>query len=231
MDFLKRRPLWTALGGLVCFLVAFALVWGFAGRFRSGENRQVAGDILRVAAPEAAQPREGETASPSVPPEATPDWIVYVTGEVRHPGIVRVPPESRVYEAVDKAGGLTEKADPEGVNLAALLRDGDHVRVPEKGAPPAVGGSAAGSPAPRSTTKETEGVRGGASPQTATVDPNRATAKELEALPGVGPKTGEAIVAFREANGPFRVPEDLLRVKGIGPKKLEQMRPFLRLSP
>ena len=57
------------------------------------------------------------------------------------------------------------------------------------------------------------------------------TAKELEALPGVGPKTGEAIVAFREANGPFRVPEDLLRVKGIGPKKLEQMRPFLRLSP
>ena len=99
MDFLKRRPFWTALGGLVCFLVAFALVWGFAGRFRSGENRQVAGDILRVAAPEAAQPREGETAPPSLPPEATPDWIVYVTGEVRHPGIVRVPPESRVYEA------------------------------------------------------------------------------------------------------------------------------------
>ena len=63
------------------------------------------------------------------------------------------------------------------------------------------------------------------------MDPNRASVAELEALPGVGPKTAAAIVAAREAQGPFRAPEDLLRVKGIGPKKLEQMRPFLDLAP
>ena len=225
--FRDRRGLWTALGGGICFLLAFGLVWGFAGRFRSGENLHEAGDIHRVG-------RGTPTPAPILPPppevratvpSSAPEWVVYVTGEVRRPGIVRLPPDSRVYQAVDRAGGFTAAADPEGVNLAAPLRDGDHVRVPPRGAPPRASSSP---PSPGTPIPLKPRPSGG---ETLRVDPNRASVAELEALPGVGPKTAAAIVAAREAQGPFRAPEDLLRVKGIGPKKLEQMRPFLDLAP
>jgi competence ComEA-like helix-hairpin-helix protein len=62
------------------------------------------------------------------------------------------------------------------------------------------------------------------------LDPNRANAAELDRLPGVGPSTAEALVRSREAEGPFRVPEDLLRVRGIGPSLLARIRPHLDLD-
>jgi competence protein ComEA len=63
------------------------------------------------------------------------------------------------------------------------------------------------------------------------LDPNRATAPELDRLPGVGPAIAEALVRSREADGPFRGPEDLLRVRGVGPVLLERIRPYLALAP
>ena len=63
-----------------------------------------------------------------------------------------------------------------------------------------------------------------------TVNPNTATAEELKQIPGIGPKTAEAIILERETNGPFRYPEDLMSVSGIGPKKLESFLPYLDFS-
>nr|MBP8785427.1 ComEA family DNA-binding protein [Synergistaceae bacterium] len=131
---------------------------------------------------------------------------VYVTGSVKQPGVYEVPPDSRVHYAVERAGGFSAMADPEGVNLAEKLSDGAHIRVPAKGEAHASG---AGNAAASSTGR---------------VDINSASVTELQTLPGVGPKTAEAIIANREAMGRFVQVDDLMRVKGIGPKRMEQLR-------
>lgn len=129
--------------------------------------------------------------------------MVHVSGEVRVPGLVRLPEGARVGEAVAAAGGVTPLADLSSVNLAAPLADGQQVAVPGRGRSDP--GPAAGSGVGR-------------------VRLNSATAAELEALPGVGPVLAGRIVAHREAHGPFASVEDLLDVPGIGEAKLAALR-------
>jgi competence protein ComEA len=139
-------------------------------------------------------------------PSATPAPItVYVTGAVAQPAaLVSLPAGSRVQDAITAAGGASATADLSAVNLAARLRDGDQVHVPETG--------------------ETTAL---ATPNTNTVFINTATAAELEALPDVGPALAAAIIAWRDANGPFRTLDDLDSVDGIGPRLLEMLTPII----
>ena len=132
--------------------------------------------------------------------------VVDVTGAVRRPGVYRLPAGARVEQAVRRAGGVTRKADPAGVNLAAKLADGQQVVVPAR-----VPAAAPGAPA---TTAP-------AGP----VSLNSATAEQLDQLDGVGPATAAKIIAWRTANGGFSSVDDLGQVAGIGPKKLEALRP------
>lgn len=138
---------------------------------------------------------------------------VHVTGAVARPGVYALPPGSRVQDALQAAGGPTEDADLERLNLARRLQDGEQVRVPRRSTPqpPALAGTA--TPA--------------ASPEALKININTATAQELEALPGIGPTLAQRIVAYREANGPFTSIEQLLEVKGIGPVLLEKIRPYI----
>jgi competence protein ComEA len=135
--------------------------------------------------------------------------------------VVTVPGGSRVADALAAAGGLRTDADPDRLNLAAVLRDGERVAVPVAGQPAPVlaegGGGSAGGPG---------GTGGGSGDDkvVGTVDLNTATEAELEGLPGVGPSTAAAIVEHRTSSGPFRSVEDLLDVRGIGDAKLEQLR-------
>jgi competence protein ComEA len=136
-------------------------------------------------------------------PPATPtaaSITVHVAGAVAMPGLVSVDDEARIADAVAAAGGAVVTADLGELNLAAPLRDGDRIDVPYRGE--AVSEKAAD---------------GG-------VDLNRATAGELENLPGVGPVLAERIVLHRELYGPFNTVEDLLDVSGIGEAKLAQIR-------
>ncbi len=139
-------------------------------------------------------------------PSATPAPItVYVTGAVAQPAaLVSLPAGSRVQDAITAAGGASATADLSAVNLAARLRDGDQVHVPETG---------------ETTTLAT--------PNTNTVFINTATAAELEALPDVGPALAAAIIAWRDANGPVRTLDDLDSVDGIGPRLLEMLTPII----
>lgn len=130
---------------------------------------------------------------------------VHVAGWVRSPGVVRLPEDSIVADAVEAAGGLRPGAASHSLNLAAPLSGGDQVYV---GGPDEVGERPADS-----------GI----------VSVNRATASDLETLPGVGPVLAERIVAYREANGPFEEVEDLLDVPGIGESKLASMRDAIRI--
>jgi competence protein ComEA len=135
--------------------------------------------------------------------------VVHVAGAVARPGLYRLPGGSRVDAAVDVAGGPARDADLDALNLAAPLTDGERVYVPAAGevvAPPAGAASAGTTTVP------------------GPLDINRATAEQLDALPGIGPATAQAIVAHRESNGPFASVDELEDVRGIGPAKLDAIR-------
>lgn len=131
--------------------------------------------------------------------------VVHVDGAVGAPGVYELATGSRVADAVELAGGLTEKADTSTLNLALVLTDGEKVYVPEEG-----------EAAPQVSTGETSSSGG-------LININTATADELETLPGIGEATAAAIIEDRESNGPFSAPEDLMRVSGIGEKKFARI--------
>jgi competence protein ComEA len=146
--------------------------------------------------------------------------VVHVAGAVVRPGLVEVDTGARVADALAAAGGAAPTADLDRVNLASPLADGMRVYVPAVGQtdiPVAVGGSG-----PASGT----GGSGSTDPSTpaAPVDLNSATEAQLETLPGVGPATAAAILAYRSAHGPFADVDSLDEVRGIGPAKLGQLR-------
>jgi competence protein ComEA len=147
-----------------------------------------------------------ETTMPTRPPEI--DLVIHVAGAVGQPGVYALGPGSRVLDAIDAAGGALSEADLDQLNLAAELRDGVQVRVPLVGE---ILTSARGFDFAGLDSGETDGP----------VDINRSNARQLEALPGIGPSTAAAIVAYRDDNGAFGSVDGLLSVPGIGPAKLE----------
>ena len=151
---------------------------------------------------------------------AAVDVLVHVAGAVVHPGVYRLAAGSRVVDAVLAAGGVSAEADGDGVNQAQVLQDGERVYVPsvaEQVSVPA--GVSGGTGAPGAGA----GAGAAASPP-APVDLNAAGAAQLDLLPGIGPSTAAAIVAYREAHGPFATVDDLADVRGIGPAKLDALR-------
>jgi len=159
--------------------------------------------------------------------------VVYVSGAVKAPGVYTLAAGSRVDDAVRAAGGLTERAESAGTNLAAQLSDGEHVHVaatgesapsgalgPSSGSDAAGGKKGAGASGKGAGKKAAAGQKAGA----AKVNVNTAGAEELQTLPGVGPATAKAIIAWREENGRFRSVDDLLDVSGIGKATLAKFR-------
>lgn len=181
------------------------------------------GDVLAPAqaAPLAPQGTEGGTSSvaPGVAPSE--EMVVQAAGAVGRPGVYRLPEGSRVDDLVREAAGLTPEADPDRVNLAAPLHDGERIWIPrvgEEDAPEVVAGSGGG-PAPPGG----DGSAAAAGP----VNLNTATASDLEALPGIGPATASAILAHRDQIGSFGSVDELIDVRGIGDAKMEQLRPLV----
>jgi competence protein ComEA len=153
--------------------------------------------------------------------------VVYVAGEVRKPGLYPLRAGARVGDAVAAAGGARPGADPVAVNLAAHVADGDEIVVPKLGAaaaaPPHPRRSAAG---PRRRAGKGRPHRSATAPASI-VDLNSADAETLASLPGIGPGLAERIVAFREANGPFASPDELLDVAGFTDRRLDAVLPYV----
>ncbi len=164
------------------------------------------------------------------PAAATPsgELTVHVVGLVKKPGLYKLPTGSRVQDAIDRAGGPGAHADLESINLAQRLEDGVQIRVSKIGTAPQV--EALGSfSAPGGAAGSSSGSRGSARPAPKSISLNSASAGELDRLPGVGPSTAAKILEYRRAHGGFASIDELLAVKGIGTKKLKDMRPYLRL--
>jgi competence protein ComEA len=151
------------------------------------------------------------TASSPVAAESTGTILVHVAGAVRAPGLYELPEGARVADAIEAAGGGRRAADLDLLNLAETLVVGTKVEVLRRGA----------SPAPTST-----GATGSA-PAAGVVNVNNADAIMLETIPGIGPVTAAAIIAHRDASGPFESVEELLDVQGIGPATLESLRAYV----
>ena len=168
-------------------------------------------------APRAPGEGGGDAGTPGPGSTVSTEVVVHVVGAVLAPGVQRLPTGSRVVDAVEAAGGAAPDADLSRVNLAAVLADGQQVVVLRPGeAPPTAAGAGPADPG----AADGAGGEGHGAP----VDINRASAAELEELPGVGPATAEAIIAHRDQHGPFASVDDLLDVRGIGEAKLEQLR-------
>ena len=150
-------------------------------------------------------PLEQQIEQPALAPQTV---IVHVIGQVAMPGIVELGDGARVIDAIDAAGGLIPDADVEALNLARVLTDGEQVHVPAIGEEPRAqpGGSSQGS------TQESSRP----------ISLSTADQATLETLSGVGPALAQRIIAWREANGPFRSVADVLAVSGIGPATLER---------
>lgn len=152
---------------------------------------------------------------------------VHVVGQVARPGVVTLPAESRVVDALTRAGGALAGADVARLNLAQFLTDGEQVYVPRPGEDPPVpiGGSIGSVATPRPGGR---GLGGTVSPQ-AVIDLNTTDVAGLDSLPGVGPVLAQRILDWRAQHGRFSSVDELGEVSGIGNKLLEQLRPLVRV--
>ena len=160
---------------------------------------------------------DATTRSPTPSALPVPTILVHVLGAVASPGLVRLPQGARVADALGAAGGLRPDADPAELNLAGVLTDGCQVVVGTK-------------TAPRGEVRQGAGTSGAAQSTTeVVVDLNTATLTQLDALPGVGPVTAQAILDYRTKNRRFSSVEELQEVDGIGAKTYAQIAPHVRV--
>jgi competence protein ComEA len=152
--------------------------------------------------------------------------VVSVVGLVHKPGLVTLTAGARVADALTGAGGALDGADLIGLNMARRLADGEQIVVgiaAPRGEPAVMGSSIRSEPA-ATAVPGAPATSGSASAPGGLVNLNTATVEQLDTLPGVGPVTAAAIVAWRDANGPFTSVDQLGDVDGIGPARLEKLR-------
>ncbi len=159
------------------------------------------------AAPVPARTQPASPTGPTVPPVLR----VHVTGAVTSAGVYSFHSGDRVEDAVAAAGGLTADANPDGINLAARLADGQQVVIPRKGEPPSSLFSPSGAAGARR------------------ISINSASLAELDILPGIGPVTAQKIVDFRTKNGPFLKLEDLLDNKLVPASTFDNIKNLITL--
>lgn len=194
----------------------------FLAELESGASKQP-GTVAGAAAAGGAAAGAGE--APPAESQAR-QLVVHVEGGVNLPGVYTLPEGARVHDAIIAAGGPLPDAVPGVLNLAAPLVDGAKVYVyrqadlePAAPPPPRAQGATY---QPVATTLD----RAGGSGQVL-VNINTAGQAELESVPGIGPATARAIIAYRTEHGPFGRVDDLINVSGIGQKTLEKLRPYL----
>ena len=192
--------------------LAMANLGGSAGGV-SFERTDGSGSLVEPGSGDASSGKTSEGSSTKA--SAAAEVYVDVDGAVVSPGVYRLKDGARVAQAIDAAGGLAPEADVTGLNRASKVTDGQKIHVPTVGE--------------QASIAET-GVDGGASTAsgvsgaTGLVNINTASAEELQTLSGIGPSMAQSIIDERTKNGAFASVDDLMRVSGIGEKKLAKIK-------
>ncbi|MFW0792710.1 ComEA family DNA-binding protein [Gordonia sp. CPCC 205515] len=226
-------------GVLACVIAAFAVLRSPSEDAPAVAFPASAGPgAIAATAPRDTGASTGASAAASST-ESLTELVVSVVGLVHKPGLVRLPAQSRVADAIARAGGARAGADMLSLNLAQKVNDGDQILVGYAGGPgrmtlrsavvTAAGGSVGGpdatagtsGPSPSGSNTTGSGQSGSA---TGKVNLNTATEAQLDALPGVGPVTAKAILAWRDQHGRFTSVDQLGEVDGIGPARLARLR-------
>lgn len=144
--------------------------------------------------------------------------VVYISGAVRHPDVYQLPPDARVNDVVQAAGGFTEDADRIRINLAAHIQDAQHIHVLRVGEDPLLSDTQMGEPAPSGSVVPN------------VVNINTATVAELDQLEGIGPVLAQRIVDYRTENGSFTSVDDLQNVRGISAALVDRLRAYVTVG-
>lgn len=150
-------------------------------------------------------------------------FVIHVLGAVHKPGVYRLAPGSRVFQAIEAAGGLSGEAAPGAVNLAAPVEDGQQIRVlttQEFSVSASSDHTGVGTSGPKIHPEPTSSSK---------VNLNTASAEQLQTLPKIGPALAQRIISWRAQRGGFKTVEELDAVDGIGPKLLETLLPLVRV--
>ena len=200
------------------FLIAAGLVFGLTGSRESARELDDTGAIVMNSGGNREPGEQAEDENISAPENNTPEdrrdvgnseksgIYVYICGEVINPGVYELSGDSRIYEAVDAAGGFTENAARECVNLASKVSDGMQITIynREEAASLQADSASVGGNAGKSGTSGS-----------GLVNLNTATKEELMTLKGIGESKAEDIIRYREKSGGFKKIEDIMKISGI----------------
>lgn len=238
LDPAARGALALGLVALIAALVALGLAWRSAPREVpvGAAGVPVLGTSVPPVAPAAGLPAmtpAGPSVSSPAPAGSAPAQgrvVVDVAGKVRRPGVVSLPAESRVADALRLAGGVLPGTDTSALSLARRLVDGEQVLVTgEPGVAPAP--LPAGPSVPAATGADGSGGAGGpGAASSGPLDLNAATVEQLDGLPGVGPVLAGRIIEWRTAHNGFTSVEQLREVKGLGGKTGSELLPLVRVG-
>ncbi|MBR3260968.1 MAG: helix-hairpin-helix domain-containing protein [Firmicutes bacterium] len=161
-------------------------------------------------------PQYDEQAADQEAPAASSVAYVDISGEVNKPGVYKVTSETRLFEVIDMAGGLTENADPDSLNRAERVTDGQKIIVLSYDESSEIGKSSSSVPDCGLTSDEGDKV-----------NINTADSSELQTIPGIGPAKAQSIIDYREQNGYFTTTEDIMDVTGIGQKTYASIKDYI----
>ena len=213
LEFIKRKKNLVIVIGVT---IIVAIYW-ICNMFTSTQDITEQEDMLKIVE---------NTNENSISNEDSDIIVVHIIGGVKNPGIVKLEENSRIEDAIEAAGGLTEDSDISDVNLAYVLEDGIKIRIP-------IIDDKKDEDNSYITEDSGEGVimeDNSDSSLSSLVNINKATQTELETLPGIGPSLASRIIEYRENNGKFSKKEDIKSVTGIGDSKYAKIEEFISVK-
>lgn len=211
LEILKEKKNYLIVGAIIVLIIIYCIYNNFSTNDELIEEQNIL--------------ESSEDSEENVNDEDEEIIVIHVTGAVNTPGIVRLEEGSRIEDAIEAAGGLTEDSDISDINLAYVLEDGVKIRIPtiddkENGESYIIEGSGDNIILEENTEASSDTL----------VNINKADETELDALPGIGPSLASKIIQYREENGNFKKIEDIKNVTGIGDTKYANLKDFIKVK-